>query len=166
MSWSEFSCALMLLAAVPHLQAGPLPKEPEPAREQAASTPEAKPDNFDLPLPLGMPVNGIRVPQYDEDGKMLMLLEAATAKRIDDTRIEMEDVKVEASDEDGRKIFVELPYSIFNLESRILTGDKSALIRREDFEITGDSIDFNTKTRFGTMRGNIKMVISTDQDPK
>jgi len=113
-----------------------------------------------------MPVNGIRVPQYDEDGKMLMLLEAATAKRIDDTRIEMEDVKVEASDEDGRKIFVELPYSIFNLESRILTGDKSALIRREDFEITGDSIDFNTKTRFGTMRGNIKMVISTDQDPK
>jgi lipopolysaccharide assembly outer membrane protein LptD (OstA) len=78
----------------------------------------------------------------------------------------MESLKLEALDGEGRKIFVELPQALFNLETRILTGENSAKISREDFEITGDSIEFNTKTRFGTLRGNVKMVISTEGNPK
>jgi hypothetical protein len=40
--------------------------------------------DFDLPVPVGMPVNGIKVPQYSEDGRRLMLLEAAIAKKVDE----------------------------------------------------------------------------------
>jgi hypothetical protein len=29
-----------------------------------------------------------------------------------------------------------------------------------------DSIEFNTQTRFGTLRGNVKMVISTEEFSK
>jgi lipopolysaccharide export system protein LptA len=43
----------------------------------------------------------------------------------------------------------------------MLTGDQHALIRREDFEITGDSVEFNTKTRYAVLRGKIRMVIQS-----
>ena len=129
----------------------------------AGESPASQKDGFDLPLPLGMPVNGIKVPQYDESGKQLMLLEAAIAKKTDETHVEMERLKLEALDAEGRKIFVELPHAVFNLETRILSGNKTATIRREDFEIIGDNIEFNTKTRFGKMQGNVKMVISTEE---
>jgi hypothetical protein len=151
MSWSNFFHILILASIVASLQA-----------EEGSS----EPADFDLPVPVGMPVNGIKVPQYSEDGRRLMLFEAAIAKKIDEKRVEMESLKLEALDGEGRKIFVELPQAVFNLDSRILTGDNSAKISREDFEITGDSIEFNTKTRFGTLRGNVKMVISTEGNPK
>jgi hypothetical protein len=151
MSWSNFFHILILASIVASLQA-----------EEGSS----EPADFDLPVPVGMPVNGIKVPQYSEDGRRLMLFEAAIAKKVDEKRVEMESLKLEALDGEGRKIFVELPQAVFNLDSRILTGDNSAKISREDFEITGDSIEFNTKTRFGTLRGNVKMVISTEGNPK
>ena len=93
-----------------------------------------------------------------------MLFEAAVAKKVNEQRVEMETLKLEVLDGEGRKIFVELPQAVFNLETRVLTGENSAKIYREDFEITGDSIEFNTKTRFGTLRGNVRMVISTEEN--
>jgi len=151
MSWSNFFHILILASIVASLQA-----------EEGSS----EPADFDLPVPVGMPVNGIKVPQYSEDGRRLMLFEAAIAKKVDEKRVEMESLNLEALDGEGRKIFVELPQAVFNLDSRILTGDNSAKISREDFEITGDSIEFNTKTRFGTLRGTVKMVIFTEGNPK
>ena len=151
MSWSDFFRILVLASMLDSLQAGESSSEPA---------------DFDLPVPVGMPVNGLKVPQYSEDGRRLMLFEAAVAKKVDEQRVEMESLKLEALDGEGRKIFVELPQALFNLETRILTGENSAKISREDFEITGDSIEFNTKTRFGTLRGNVKMVISTEGNPK
>ncbi|MFM8766080.1 MAG: hypothetical protein ACKOHM_05745 [Spartobacteria bacterium] len=157
MSWSDLLRPLVLAALV-----GSLHAESKPA----PSASPAEVADFDLPVPEGMPVNGIKVPQYDENGKRLMLFEAAVAKKINAQLVDMQTVKLEALDGEGRKIFVELPQAVFNLESRILTGDATAKIYREDFEITGDSIEFNTKTRFGTMRGNVKMVISTEESFK
>ena len=128
-------------------------------------TPEKK-DKFEMPVPVGMPVLGLKIPHYDENGKLALVLESESAKKIDESHIEMTNLKVEALDQEGDKIFVELPQSLFNLDTRILSGDKGALIKRSDFVITGDNIEFNTETRFGTMRGNIKMVISTDNNPQ
>ena len=109
-----------------------------------------------------MPVNGIKVPHYDESGRLDLLIEADVAQKTNETTVQLENLRLEALDEDGRKIFVELPAAILNLDTRILTGDKDVTIRREDFTITGDSIEFDTKNRHGTMRGNIRMVVSTE----
>ena len=92
-----------------------------------------------------------------------MLFEAVTAIKVSDEIVEMDSVKLEALDSEGQKIFVELPQAVFNLKTNLLTGDKTATIRREDFEITGDCIEFNTQTRFGILRGNVKMVISNEE---
>ena len=149
MSWSDLYRILVAATALASLH---------------AETATTDPAEFDLPVPVGMPVSGIKVPQYAEDGRRLMLFEAAVAKKVNEQRVEMETLKLEVLDGEGRKIFVELPQAVFNLETRVLTGENSAKIYREDFEITGDSIEFNTKTRFGTLRGNVRMVISTEEN--
>jgi len=121
-------------------------------------------EKFDFPVPKGMPVHGIKVPHRDEKGRLVMTLEAEVANKIDEQHIEMTNMKIDAFDDEGKKIYIELPSSIFNLDTRILTGETHALIRRDDFEITGDSLEFNIKTRQGTVRGHIKMTILTSDN--
>ncbi|MDX2079712.1 MAG: hypothetical protein SFU53_02920 [Terrimicrobiaceae bacterium] len=133
--------------------------EPSPSPSPEKAEPE-----FDIPVPEGMPVRGIKIPHRDENGELLMVFEAEVAQRIDENRIEMQNLRIDAFDDDGKKVFIELPHSIFNLETRILAGDRNALIKREDFEITGDSVEFNTRTRNGIVRGNVKMTILTPDE--
>ena len=130
----------------------------------APSPTPASSEKIDVPIPVGIPVLGLKIPHYDENGKLAMAFETESAKKIDESQIEMTFVKLEVIDQEGDKIFVELPQSLFNLDTRILTGHMGALIKRSDFVITGDQVEFNTETRFGTIRGNVKMVISTENN--
>lgn len=154
MSWSDLFRLLVLVSLVAAVQAQQTP---------ASTESPAEAERFEMPVPVGMPVNGLKVPQYDKDGKLLMLFEAVTAIKVSEEIVEMDSVNLEALDSEGQKIFVELPQAVFNLKTNLLSGNKTATIRREDFEITGDSIEFNTQTRFGILRGNVKMVISNEE---
>lgn len=133
-----------------------------PLRAEPTPQPEPSPSDFQLPVPVGMPVSGIKVPHYNADGKLELVLEAETAQKIDEKNVEFDNLKLEAIDDEGRQIFVELPHANLNLETRVLTGQETALIRREDFTVTGDRIEFDTQSRFGTLRGNIRMVLSSE----
>jgi hypothetical protein len=137
--------------------AGFLYAEPTPI-----PSPSPSPSPFDVPIPVGMPVNGIKVPYYDEEGNMALEIEAAVAQKTDENTVAMENVRLDALDEDGKKIHIELPKAVLDLDTRILSGDSNATIRREDFTVTGDTMEFDTKNRQGTMRGNIRMVINTE----
>ncbi len=143
---------LVLSFAILPLRAEPSPKP----------SPSPKEEELDLPVPVGIPVNGIKVPHYNSDGKLELVLEAEAAQKIDEQNVNFTNLKLEALDDEDRKIFVDLPQAVLNLETRILTGDKTVHIRREDFTISGDRIEFNTKTRFGTLKGNISTVISSE----
>ncbi len=127
-------------------------EKPEPAREESGQ-------EIDIPVPDGVPVKGIKVPSYSPEGKLLMLLDAEQARKLDAERIEFENLKIDAYSEDDKKIYVELPRSIFNLTTRILTSESRVLIRREDFELVGDAGEFYTKNRFAKILGNVKMTI-------
>ncbi len=121
-------------------------------------------EGFDIPVPIGERIKGIKIPHYGPDGKLLMMFDADTALKTDDQHIELDMLKIDAYSEDGRKIYIELPRSVFNLETRILTGENRVLIRREDFEITGNSGEFHTKNRFAKIIGNVKMTIYSTED--
>ncbi len=127
---------------------------------------EASRKEMDVPIPIGMPMKGLKIPHHDEEGKQSLLFESDVATKINEDIIEFENLKIEALDDEGRKIFVEVPQSVFNLETRILSGDQSAKIHREDFEINGDSIEFDTRKKFCRMRGNITMVIHSANNEK
>ena len=128
-------------------------EKPEPTRQ------ESEEEIIDIPVPDGVPVKGIKVPSYSTDGKLLMMLDAEQARKLDAERIEFENLKIDAYSDDDKKIYVELPRSIFNLTTRILTSESRVLIRREDFELVGDAGEFHTKNRFAKILGNVKMTI-------
>jgi lipopolysaccharide export system protein LptC len=41
----------------------------------------------------------------------------------------------------------------------VLTSKTSVTIKRSDFEVTGDSMEFDTKTKNGRMEGRVRMLI-------
>ncbi len=141
-----------------------------PAAKEAASAGKAKKskaesreaaDNqdIDIPVPDGVPVKGIKVPSYSAEGKLVMMLDAEQARKLNADQIEFENLKIDAYSDDDKKIYVELPRSVFSLTTRILTSESRVLIRREDFELVGDGGEFYTKTRFAKILGNVKMTI-------
>jgi hypothetical protein len=129
-----------------------------------ADSPPTNEQEIDIPVPDGVPVKGIKVPSYSADGKLLMMLDAEQARKLDADRIEFENLKIDAYSDDDKKIYVELPRSIFNLTTRILTSESRVLIRREDFELVGDAGEFYTKNRFAKILGNVKMTILSTEN--
>jgi len=111
-------------------------------------------------LPAGEPVKGIKVPFYDTDGTTLqMTLSAGEAMRLNDVHVELRDLSIAAESDDGSRLIVEFPKSVFNVETRVLLGDEGVIIRREDFEIYGDAAEFDLRSRLGKVKGNVKMTI-------
>ncbi len=164
--FASLAVALLLLPAVP-LRA----EKPADGKNNKQAVPEQKKGNaeikekdateqaFDIPVQKGEPVKGIKIPHYDKDGKLQMMFDAEVATKIDDSHVEMENLKIDAYSDDGKKFYIELPRAVFNLETRVMNGQGHVLIRREDFEINGDSGVFNVKTRNATIFGNVKMII-------
>jgi hypothetical protein len=152
------SLAAQQTAATPSPKQAPAPGK-TPKKVKPESKKAAEPQDIDIPVPEGVPVKGIKVPSYSPEGKLLMMLDAEQARKLDADRIEFENLKIDAYTEDDKKIYVELPRSIFNLTTRILTSESRVLIRREDFELVGDAGEFYTRNRFAKILGNVKMTI-------
>jgi hypothetical protein len=163
-----FACALSTGSLAAQQPAAPASKEAaSPGKTPKKAKEEPKSDSgqeIDIPVPDGVPVKGIKVPSYSADGKLLMMLDAEIARKLDADRIEFENLKIDAYSEDDKKIYVELPQSIFNLTTRILTSESRVLIRREDFELVGDAGEFYTKNRFAKILGNVKMTIFSTEN--
>lgn len=133
----------------------------------ALATPTPKPTNepppapinsqkIDLPVPVGEPVKGIKIPQYDDSGKMTMCLIAETAQKLNENQVELGKLKIQFNEKEEKEITVEIPHSMLNLESKILTADSETTIRREDFEIVGESAVFDTLARQGRFKGHVR----------
>jgi hypothetical protein len=141
--------AFLLMASGGVAVPAPLPSNaptlPEPAINQ----------KIDLPVPIGEPVKGIKIPQYDEEGKMTFCLTAETAKKLDDHQVELGQLKVQFNEKEDKEIVVEIPHSILNLDTKILSADSETVIHRQDFEIVGQHAIFDTLSREGSFKGHV-----------
>ena len=54
---------------------------------------------------------------------------------------------------------IDLPKSVLDLNTRVITTDTNVTIKRSDFEITGRSMEFNTDTKRGRLAGDVRMLI-------
>ena len=62
--------------------------------------------------------------------------------------------------EDGAyEMSVLLPGAVLDLNTRVIKGDETCTIKRSDFELTGQSMQFNTAAKQGWIKGNVKMII-------
>jgi hypothetical protein len=171
MSWLKLSLACALLAA-PAVFAEPAAKDKDakknPPTDQKSRSSAAKVTSDDdkesavlRDLPANQVYNGVHIPNFSPTGKLLMLFDAKSAKRIDDRDIEMQDLKIEIHNNDGSTFHVEMVHSVFNLDTRILTSNTPTTIKRDDFIINGDRAEFHVKEKFGRVFGNVKMIINS-----
>ncbi len=135
------------------------PAVPAAAPAAPVQAPKEK-DRLDLPVPPGQPQKGLRIPISSPEGKLLMRFQIGVAEVVDADHIKMGDLRLETFKEDGEHEFdLDLPDSVFNAKTRELTSKAHVKIKRHDFEITGNSMTFNTDTKVGKFGDGVKMVI-------
>jgi len=148
------------------------PAKPPEAAPPASSTTEkggknaggtGKPDNqrmHDIPVSPEHPAKGLKIPYFDNEGKLQMNFVIGIATRIDADHIDMSDMQVETFDEQQQhEMYIDLPTSILDLNTSIITTQKRVTIRREDFILVGETMEFNTKTKQGSLGGSVRMLI-------
>jgi hypothetical protein len=116
-----------------------------------------------IPLPIGHEAKGLVLPDFDLEGHLRGRFEASTARRIDEEHVGFHILKITTYTPDSHPdLTIEMSDSVLDLKTRILSSKERTTIRRADFNIVGDSVQFDTSTRTGKLIGNVKMVI-TDQ---
>ncbi len=158
-SWLSLLLALLAPAAL--FAESEKSKKSAKADEPPASA-EQKEDNIVKGIPAGQTYYGLRIPNFSPSGKLLMLFDAKSAKRISERDVEMTDLKIEIHNNDGTTFHVAMEHSLFNLDTRIMTSDTPTTISRDDFVITGAKAEFHLKNKFGRMLGATKMIINSD----
>jgi lipopolysaccharide export system protein LptC len=54
---------------------------------------------------------------------------------------------------------IDMPNAVLNLQTRVIVSDTRTNIKRADFEIAGDAMEFSTLTHQGTLTGHVHMTI-------
>jgi hypothetical protein len=115
-----------------------------------------------IPLPIGHEAKGLVLPDFDVEGHLRGKFIASTARRIDEEHIRFQDLKITTfTPESQVDLQIDMQTSVFDLKTKILSSDERAMVKRADFNIVGDAIEFDTNTRTGRMIGNVKMVITS-----
>src|SRR6059058_5168591 len=156
------SVALCVLISAPYV-AGQSKGHKKKGRGGAA-TPTASPGEQSLtniPLPIGHEAKGLVFPDFDAEGHLRGRFEAGTAYRIDQEHIGFQQLKITTyTPEDQQDLRIDMSTSVLDLKTRILSSKARTTIQRADFNIAGDSVEFDTNSKTGRLIGNIKMVIT------
>ena len=114
----------------------------------------------DIPVSAEHPAKGLKIPYFDGEGKLQMIFVIGVATRLDADHIDMADMQVETfDDEQQHEMYIDLPTSVLNLNTSVISTQKRVVIRREDFILTGETMEFNTKTKQGMLGGSVRMLI-------
>ena len=133
---------------------------PEPA---LPDTPQGL-GGFGKVLPLGEKNIDVKIPSF-RDGMPSSTVRAGSMTRVDADNMVMEKMDIrlfgdpKAADPRSQDVRVQLITAIYHMPSQILTSDQRSRVSRQDFDLQGDSMIFDTKTQQGKMVGNVHMVI-------
>jgi hypothetical protein len=155
---------LLLSIAVPasHLLAEAKESKKKQARARAsAKGSPAERSLTNIPLPIGHEAKGLVLPDFDGEGHLRGRFEAGTARRIDEQHVGFQHLKITTyTPESQPDLQIDMQTSVLDLKTRILSSQERTTIQRADFDIAGDSVQFDTNTRTGRLIGNVKMVIT------
>ena len=129
--------------------------------DDSKPTPRAK-KLKEIPFPLmpGDDANKLKIPEMSTGGNLLSQLMAAKATRLDNEHVRMHEMNLDLYHPDGKEDFhIIMPTSVFNLHTRIITSDDPVTVRTQDFELTGEKMEFNTVDRTGKLIGKVRMLI-------
>lgn len=123
---------------------------------------ESKPAAVEIPVAIGQSVKGIRFPHYEGTDKLSMRFNAETAERASETTFNFRGLRIEVFDESPDKpaMQVVLENAVFDRDTGLLTSKEAAKIAGENFEIVGQSLEFDSKTRSSKLLGPVTMTIT------
>ena len=168
------SAALALLAGVSVAVAEPKPQGKADPKKDAATPDkkgtqqlvEQKSDDtakglgaMGSILPIGQKNLDARMPSF-RDGKPSSLVEAGSMTRMDEDHMVMEKVHIRlygAKQEDD--LHVQLHSGAYDMNTQVLDSNERSRVSRNDFQLEGDSMVFDTRTQQGKMVGHVHMII-------
>jgi hypothetical protein len=116
---------------------------------------------LDIPVPIGHEVKGLHLPLRNNEGKLDLLFDIETATRLDAQNVQMQTASIQTYNQQTSQpeVKIDLRNSTMNLDNNVIRSNEPVVITRSDFRLTGDGLEFNSKTRQGRVTGNIRMLI-------
>jgi hypothetical protein len=165
-SWFVWLLSIFLSILISAMQVFAQSKGQKRKQGRVTGTAAASPGEQSLtniPLPIGHEAKGLVLPDFDSEGHLRGRFEAGTAHRIDEEHVGFQHLKITTyTPESQPDLKIDMHTSVLDLKTRVLSSQERTTIERADFNIAGDSVQFDTNTRTGRLIGNVKMVI-TDQ---
>jgi hypothetical protein len=156
-----FAFALAVSSLAPDTLAQSKGRKGKGRAKAAASSSPGEQSLTNIPLPIGHEAKGLVLPDFDGEGHLRGKFEAGTAHRIDQEHIGFEHLKITTyTPEEQPDLRIDMSSSVLDLKTRILSSKTRTTIQRTDFNIAGDSVEFDTNSRTGRLIGNVKMVIT------
>jgi hypothetical protein len=163
-SWFVWLVPFLLSIAMPTSHLFAESKGDKKKQARAKVRPKGSPGERSLtniPLPIGHEAKGLVLPDFDGEGRLRGRFEAGTARRIDQQHIGFQHLKITTyTPQSQPDLQIDMQTSVLDLKSRVLSSQERTTIQRADFNIAGDSVQFDTNTRIGRLIGNVKMVIT------
>jgi hypothetical protein len=160
LSGATFAFFLLAFLSCVALAADKTPKPEPPAKPQKKERPKPQEGVTNVPIPAGHDAKGLVLPEYDLKGNLRGKLEAGVTRRLDDERVEFRKMKFTTfTPEKQIEMEIIMTTSIFNLKTQVLNSTERSTVKRADFEVAGDAMQFEMLTRQGTLTGNVKMVV-------
>src|SRR5215470_10221702 len=155
------SVVLSLLILMANASAQSKGRKGKPRANAAPSASPGEQSLTNIPLPIGHEAKGLVLPDFDGDGHLRGKFEAGTAHRIDQEHIGFKQLKIMTyTPENQPDLTIDMSTSVLDLKTRILSSKERTKIQRADFNIAGDSVEFDTNSKTGRLIGNVKMVIT------
>jgi len=155
------SAVLGISSLAPHASAQSKGRKGKPRAKAGPSASPGQQSLTNIPLPIGHEAKGLVLPDFDGEGHLRGKFEAGTARRIDEGHMGFEQLKITTfTPEDQQDLRIDMSTSVLDLSTRILSSKARTTIQRADFNIAGDSVEFDTNNRTGRLVGNVKMVIT------
>jgi hypothetical protein len=125
----------------------------------ATEEPDQK-SKMSVPLPVGHDAKKLTIPYRDNSGKLQMRFVMELGRRIDADHLAMTKLQIQTFDDaEAEEMSIDLPESLLDLNTRVITTKSGVTIKREDFVITGKTLEFNTETKQGRLAGKVQMTI-------
>ena len=166
--------ATALLTAAPLLcragtEVADAPAQPvKPAADKTAdaSAPAPVPNpeagtGFDIPIPLGQTSQGVVVQNINPRGDEMGVMKANEATRISEDEVELGDLRLKllGTKKQPLEMNITIDKAVFNVKTSILKSRSRVHIQRQDFDLYGDAMEFNTITGAGQLFGEVNMII-------
>src|SRR4051812_32392200 len=152
---------LSILMGLPDALAQSKGRKGKPRGKTGSSVSSGEQSLTNIPLPIGHEAKGLVLPDFDVDGHLRGKFEAGTAHRIDQEHIGFERLKITTyTPENQPDLKIDMSTSVLDLKTRILSSKERTTIQISDFNIAGDSVEFDTNSKTGRLVGNVKMVIT------